>query len=159
MSQGSERKDNFESYTFPIILFKLALLAPCIFQIGCAYAKKRSGEIRVICNFAPGAPFQLETKYYCGILKLKEMRNFLPEGRITDLSYLEKLGFNMQLVNMTDRDNDNRTAINVSYPECKRGKKWGILALRRQYRTSWIRRKLNIMNNASIGAVARLVTR
>ncbi|XP_026332603.1 uncharacterized protein LOC113239725 [Hyposmocoma kahamanoa] len=146
---------HIEKYTFHTI----QLIWANTNKIGCAYAKKRSGEIRVICNFAPGAPFYLDTKYYCGILRHNNMRHYLPDGGITNLTYLKKLGFILQPMKTAPRDNNNLTAKNMSYPECSSNYEWGIVALRQQYPTNWVRNKLNLHENGSTGVIARLVTR
>lgn len=133
-------------------------------KVGCAYGNLANGDVRVVCNFSPGAPFYLEAKYLCGVISQADNRPLLPKGNITDIAYLSRLGFILQREQSKHSLNNKlryASSFNSSFFE-KLGsttKSWGIVALPLIYPEGWIREHLHIFRNGTKGMVARLVTR
>lgn len=131
-------------------------------KVGCAYGNLGNGDVRVICNFSPGAPFYLEVKYLCGIISQADNRPLLPKGKITDIEYLARLGFILQ--REQSKHNLNYVAQNtdalVQFLDqfSSTTKAWGVVALPRIYKEGWIRKQLHMVENGTKGLVARLVT-
>lgn len=130
-------------------------------KIGCAYGKKTDGEVRVVCNFAPGAPFYIDTKFYCGFISHKGVMEDFNEN-ITDRKFLATLGISLSPVNFdineTDfaSQNENETRRNHQNDSLRYS---DIDVLGKIYKRKWVRHKLNETANGTIGLVARLVTR
>lgn len=135
--------------------------------IGCAYAEKSNGDIRVVCNFAPGASFVVSTKLYCGIILHSDVTNrFDFTGDITDLNYLFDLG--IQLNEIDDMSPEKRkTKIGHEIADSKPRSShpsWGVNSLNKLYTKGSIRQlftngSLDHDKNGTLGAVGRLVTR
>ncbi|XP_061723037.1 uncharacterized protein LOC133529350 [Cydia pomonella] len=128
-------------------------------KMGCAYGIRGNGDIRVVCNFSPGAPFYLRTKFFCGIIPSKDITEHFEEVSnydITSLDFLAKLGIQMNLTNLSTPQHWRKSLI----PEYvfRSLTPWGV---------SFLRDKLNgklrdyegFYENGTIGAVAKLVTR
>lgn len=132
-------------------------------KVGCAYGNLGNGDVRVICNFSPGAPFYLEVKYLCGIIFQADNRPLLPRGNITDIQYLARLGFTL-------RREQSKHNLNYILPNAvdaipsflekfsSTTKAWGVVALPGMYNEGWVRKKLHMLGNGTKGMVARLVT-
>lgn len=133
-------------------------------KVGCAYGHLGNGDVRVVCNFSPGAPFYLEVKYLCGIILQADNRPLLPHGNITDIEYLARLGFILQPKQSKHNLNckSSSAADNISPFLDKFGsttKAWGVVALPGIYQENWVRKNLNYIRNSTKGMVARLVTK
>lgn len=132
-------------------------------KVGCAYGNLGNGDVRVVCNFSPGAPFYLEVKYLCGVISQADNRPLLPKGNITDIKYLARLGFILQPEQSKHNLNHKfPNAIDAIAPFLDKfsstTKAWGVVALPRMYSEGWIRKNLHLVDNGTKGMVARLVT-
>lgn len=132
-------------------------------KVGCAYGNLGNGDVRVVCNFSPGAPFYLEVKYLCGIVSQADNRPLLPKGNITDIEYLARLGFILQRTqtkhNLNYKLSNDIDAISPFLNKFSSSTKaWGVVALPQIYKKGWIRNKLHMLRNGTKGMVARLVT-
>ncbi|KAI5634045.1 hypothetical protein NE865_13214 [Phthorimaea operculella] len=123
-------------------------------KIGCAYGTLVNGDVRVICNFFPGAPFTLDTKYYCGLTLLKnEFVDFkLHASFIPNLVSVEPIELNTTTYEPYTGETTEK------YQRFVR-KRWGVRSLKNTYKEKWVREKLDNFVNSTFGLVARLVTR
>lgn len=123
-------------------------------KIGCAYGRRPGGDIRVVCNFAPGAPFSIYTKSFCGFIKHKEMIEAYSVN-VTSPDFLTHLGIALHAVksfNFTDAEFTNHD-FNYSLRFSD------VDILSKVYPRRWIRQELNEYRNGTIGLIARLVTK
>lgn len=132
-------------------------------KIGCAIGEQAHGDVRVICYFSPGAPFFLETKFYCGILAHKDITESMQENftDITGNTFLSKLGINLATdINAGILKKDENLRHHLT-PEANqsRSRRWGVVSLHHIYKTGWARSKIGDKSNGSIGFIAKLVTR
>ncbi|KAJ2942800.1 hypothetical protein O0L34_g14987 [Tuta absoluta] len=133
-------------------------------KIGCAYGADTDGTVRVMCSFAPGAPFNIDTKFYCGFMPLTDNRHMLQVDDVADMDYLNHI-FNIDLTKRYSRKVKHVEA-NYSREEMvgKLGKStkqfnWGVETLLQTYRETWVKKKLKNLTNGTLGLIARLVTR
>ena len=122
-------------------------------KIGCAYGKKLDGDVRVVCNFAPGAPFYIETQFYCGFIAHKAVMK-TTERNITSPQFLDSIGINlipMNKYNIAETD-PVYNLINFSY----RFSDLDILG--KIYNRQWMRANLQSVNG-TVGMTAQLVTK
>ncbi|KAI5634046.1 cysteine-rich secretory protein family domain-containing protein [Phthorimaea operculella] len=133
-------------------------------KVGCAYGEEADGTIRVICSFAPGAPFNIDTKYYCGFMPLADNRHLLQVDTITDTDYLHQM-FNIYLTKHHSkkvkhtRANYTRDKLKSRFGQVPKKYNWGVEILRNTYRETWVKGKLGNFTNGTLGLIARLVTR
>lgn len=132
-------------------------------KVGCAFGNLGNGDVRVVCNFSPGAPFYLEVKYLCGVISQADNRPLLPRGNITDIDYLARLGFILQREQSKHSLNYKLSnVVDAISPFLGKfagtTKSWGVVALPHIYREGWIRKNLHMFKNGTKGLVARLVT-
>ncbi|XP_022832004.1 uncharacterized protein LOC111360335 [Spodoptera litura] len=126
-------------------------------KIGCAYGKKIDGDVRVVCNFAPGAPYFIDTKYYCGFISHPRVKeDFAKEGiNLTSPNFLAALGISLNPVVKCDYKRQEFTSHQTNYSL----RFSNIDILGKIYKRKWIRSKYNETVNDTIGLVARLVTK
>ncbi|CAH0713749.1 unnamed protein product, partial [Brenthis ino] len=137
-------------------------------KIGCAYGEQSNGDIRVICEFSPGAPFYLETKLFCGIINHKDISYMRNNKNLTDLNFLSSLGIKWNHIPITEK-----SFINISI---QRGLKmnngelttetlqttdssWGLDSLTKVYKEGWVREHLDNGVNGTRSMIARLVAK
>lgn len=123
-------------------------------KIGCAYGKKLDGDVRVVCNFAPGAPFYIETQFYCGFIAHKPVMNAVRDN-VTSTRFLDKIG--IALIPM----NKYNTSINeYVYRHVNFSLRFSDLdILGKIYNKTWMRGNLKNRMNNTVGLVAQLVTK
>lgn len=63
-------------------------------KMGCAYGEI-SGDYKIICNFAPGTPFILQTDYYCGIIFDEDVTGEYNLTDVNDIGFLNTLGIKL----------------------------------------------------------------
>lgn len=127
-------------------------------QIGCAYAERFNGDIRVVCNFAPGAPFYLKSRYYCGLIAHKDITKIFyvsNDTDVTDIQFLSSLGIVLNKVNNINGDVTN----DVERQPRDEDLLFDQDTLNYIYKPGWARKALKDFSNGTIGMVARLVTR
>ncbi|KAJ2942802.1 hypothetical protein O0L34_g14989 [Tuta absoluta] len=122
-------------------------------KIGCAYGSTDNGDVRVICNFSPGAPFTLDTKYFCGLVLMKEEYAEFKQYE----SYIQVDPIEPIVVNTSTSVPYTGKTTEIYQKLFK--KKWGVNILKNTYRENWVRGKLNDFSNGTVGVTARLVTR
>lgn len=130
--------------------------------MGCAYGEHENGDVRVVCNFAPGAPFVLETKYYCGFIYHKDVTNSFEKesnASVTGLKFLDPLGIALQNTKVVPRKKPLSLKRLHHRMVLANKRNWGIVSLRRIYTDGWVRKMMNKEMNSTVGAVARLVTK
>ncbi|CAH0595338.1 unnamed protein product [Chrysodeixis includens] len=138
----------------PETYYTVQLLWADTHKIGCAYGTKVGGDIRVVCKFSPGAPFYIDTKYYCGFITHKPvLENFSSSLMTSD--FLKGLGIFLTPVKNSEYMNTQHASHHVNYS--LRFSDIDVLA--KNYKRNWIREKLNMTANNTLGLVARLVAR
>ncbi|KAJ8717309.1 hypothetical protein PYW08_005708 [Mythimna loreyi] len=133
-------------------------------KIGCAYGNKPDGDVRVVCNFAPGAPFYIDSKYYCGFIGQSNtsMDDHKPKEDINYHSLLKTLGIYLTPIrtcNSTENDAHNIYNYSVKVSE--------VDILGKIFKRKWVRESLgkyqvngtSHQGNGTISLVARLVTK
>ncbi|XP_047032574.1 uncharacterized protein LOC124639322 [Helicoverpa zea] len=137
----------------PKSFFTVQLLWAATNKIGCAYGKKPNGDIRVVCNFSPGAPFYLETNYFCGfILYTRAMEH---RSNITSPEFLSAVGIALKPINRLGVAGIQFTSHHVNYSL----RYSDIDVLGKIFQRNWIRQNINASSNGTLGMVARLVTK
>ncbi|KAH9641474.1 hypothetical protein HF086_006090 [Spodoptera exigua] len=124
-------------------------------KIGCAYATKADGDIRVLCNFAPGAPFLIDTKYFCGFIAQSKIKEDFTKENFTSPNFLATLGISLNPVVKCDYKRKEFTSRRTNYSM----RFSDIDILGSIYQRKWIRSKFNESVNDTIGLVAQLVTK
>lgn len=122
-------------------------------KIGCAYSQNPWGEVRVVCNFAPGAPFTIYTKSFCGFIRHKEIMKIY-NGKRNILQYLSQLGIHMHRVTTPS---ENKETSHKVFNFSLRFSDTDTLA--KIYSRKWVRKQLQDFSNGTMGLVARLVTK
>lgn len=126
-------------------------------KVGCAYGSGDSGDVKVICNFSPGAPFFIDRVFYCGIIREPSLEYYQIYGDITNHKILSYLG--VELEPWTDDDYPNvrikRSDTDV-YPKNVATLSYDFLY--KAYKENWLRSKLKVNPNATVMGVARLVS-
>ncbi|XP_030021896.2 uncharacterized protein LOC115441305 [Manduca sexta] len=122
-------------------------------KIGCAYGKRPNGDVRVVCSFAPGAPFYIDTKLYCGLIAHRDVTHRLSiQGDITSVSFLSDIG--IQLKPLTDETEvlaPRAVPTNVRISDAEN--------INKIYKQGWLRKKIPHNTNETTGLIARLVTK
>jgi hypothetical protein len=123
-------------------------------KIGCAFGQRNNGDVRVVCNFAPGAPFILDTKYFCGLIAHKYIDNYLSKEYtdFTDLNFLSSLGFNM--LEMYNNYTTQLKRLTIKNQKDS----WHLNTLSNIYKNAQLRKHLKDFSNGSKGFIVRLVT-
>lgn len=123
-------------------------------KIGCAYGTTSDGDIRVVCNFAPGAPFYIDTKFYCGFTTHFGAKPHFKQ-KIIDDKFLKTLGIFLTPINKSNTIETKSTnnLANLSMRFSHRD------ILGEIYKSKWIRENLNESINGTVGMIARLVTK
>ncbi|CAH4027719.1 unnamed protein product [Pieris brassicae] len=129
-------------------------------KIGCAYGERSNGNIRVVCNFTPGAPFFLKTGLYCGIID--HSNNILSGSFATKKAFLDSLPVFWDSIEPTERDMFETSEHNL--PSYINGIDsvntiWGVQSLKKIYKEGWVRKYLGKPENGTRGMIARLVTK
>ncbi|XP_075983628.1 uncharacterized protein LOC142981522 [Anticarsia gemmatalis] len=123
-------------------------------KIGCAYARSVMGNVRVVCNFAPGATFTISTKFFCGFISHQAMiEDFI--DNITTPGFLADLGIVLYPQKTLNITHEKHWSTNVNYSL----RMSDIDILSKVYRSKWMRDVLDDKSNSTLGFVARLVTR
>lgn len=133
-------------------------------KIGCASGVSRNGDIRVVCNFSPGAPFYLKRKFYCGLIPYQEIPVSLDDSvDFTNLTILSSLGINLDEVHETKAKYTNNEYLlkdQTQYKEelVKALPLWGVQSLSELYQERWVSRFFDELENGTRGMLARVVT-
>ncbi|XP_028157270.1 uncharacterized protein LOC114350605 [Ostrinia furnacalis] len=128
-------------------------------KIGCAYGERPNGDIRVVCDFAPGAPYFLTTKYYCGFILHRDITDIVgadDDSDLTDLTFLSSLGLDIHSVTH-EHPKQNSRVFDVA-PKHPR-KSWSLDSLQNLYSDLNLREVLNDYSSGTRGSIAKLVTR
>lgn len=136
-------------------------------KIGCAYGERSNGDIRVVCNFSPGAPFYLETKLYCGIIAHNDIEYLRNNDNVTDLDFLASLGIKWRSIfkSSSEKVSSTPTAVKiyaknfVSESTARTKSHWGVDSLTKLYKESWVRKQLVDRQNGTRSMTARLVAK
>ncbi|CAB3246237.1 unnamed protein product [Arctia plantaginis] len=123
-------------------------------KIGCAYGKSPWGDVRVVCTFAPGAPFTIYTKSFCGFILHKEMME-VQNGKNSIPHYLSSLGIHLHKIQTPTSDNEQTN--HKLYNDSLRFS--DIDTLSKIYTRRWVRKQLQEFSNGTLGLTARLVTK
>ncbi|CAG4932852.1 unnamed protein product [Colias eurytheme] len=130
-------------------------------KVGCAFGQRNNGDVRVVCNFAPGAPFILDTKLYCGIIGHNNM--LMAKNNSVEADFLSSIGIFWDDVRESERKFPEFKHTNsvLSYFNVQENVKtiWGVQSLHRIYKDGWIRDHLEKRQNGTKGMIARLVTK
>lgn len=129
-------------------------------KVGCAYGEYTNGDVRVVCNFAPGAPFFLDTKLYCGIVSFENLRKFDKQRlEVDEEKFMSLLGLKWNRF-LTTRDYEYKTH-KTSPSEQILSKKTmrEINQLKQMYGVGWARKQMNHWENGTHSLIARLVAR
>lgn len=110
-----------------------------------------------MCNFAPGAPFYIDTKYYCGFighqqLLVSEKNN---KKNFTYAPLLEALGIHLVPVKTMNTSATDTSHALVNYSV----KLSDVDILGKIFKRKWIRANMNQNINGTVGLIARLVTK
>lgn len=131
-------------------------------KVGCAYGVRPNGDVRVVCNFAPGAPYFILTKYYCGFISHKDITEEVADKEMdfTSLALLSSIGLNLNSFNVVDfyGKSKNDTNQNETTPQ-RLSEVWGTEKLAKIYTRSKLRKNLKDFSNGTRGFIAKLVTR
>ncbi|XP_014371988.2 uncharacterized protein LOC106721540 [Papilio machaon] len=134
-------------------------------KIGCAFGVSRNGDVRVVCNFSPGAPYFLRRKFYCGLLPHRDITSALDATvDFTNLTFLSSIGIHLDEINQTNTNYDAKVQVVDerllaeinSIP--KTASHWGVHSLSSIYQEGWVSRLLGKLQNGTKGMVARVVT-
>ncbi|KAL4711793.1 hypothetical protein ACJJTC_005962 [Scirpophaga incertulas] len=128
-------------------------------KIGCAYGKRDSGDIRVVCNFAPGAPFFLKTKYYCGLIAHNANRIGKTNNKdYTDSTFLSSLGLKMRTVPENKRLTKTKKYKQQKIKRQYQTSDWYLKSLLNVYMQARFRNAVKDYSNGTRGLVLKLVT-
>lgn len=126
-------------------------------RVGCAYGSGESGDVKVICNFAPGAPFVLERVSYCGIIPESDLFFYRYFSDITKHRFLTYLG--IELEPWTDDDYTTKTKrsyLDVVHVKNSTADPYNFLY--KAFKENWLRSKVEVDPNSTVMGVARLVS-
>ncbi|VVC93129.1 unnamed protein product [Leptidea sinapis] len=128
-------------------------------KVGCAYARRRNGDIRVVCNFAPGAPFVIDTRLYCGIITHEPTKEFGDDPqKINDM--MPSLGVSWNHIQQKNREHPTSSKVDPLYSTTEGLKSiWGVQSLNKIYLEDWVRELMGKRKNGSKCVIARLVTK
>lgn len=150
-------------HTAPDTFNTVQLLWAETYKVGCALGEKANGDVRVVCNFTPGAPYNIETNYYCGLIAHKDItKNYSISDidDITDLKFLASQGILLNEVNVTEKtivDDRSYEQSDIDVANLRRSYK--LNSLNRIYKSGWVRQKLQDFSNGTKGMIARMVTK
>lgn len=125
-------------------------------KIGCAYAEKPNGDVRVVCNFAPGAPFYLEAKYYCGFIAHTPIFTDTSND-ITNDFFLSSLGISLK--ELKQHNNSHTEPLDIITNNSNILRISDLDPLFNIYKDRWVRENLKDFSNGTKGLIARLVTK
>lgn len=131
-------------------------------NIGCAFGVQLNGDIRVVCNFSPGAPFRIRAKYYCGVIKHKHLTNFFEKGtNVTNLKFLSSIGLKLKEIRNVKNDKYLISERIESKEKnlTRRSRSSELDIFNKIYSPGWIRGTMNANKNGTAGMTIRLVTR
>ncbi|XP_031764305.2 uncharacterized protein LOC116412852 [Galleria mellonella] len=149
-------------HTSPVTFNTAQLIWANTNKIGCAYGIRTNGDIRVVCNFAPGAPFFLNTKYYCGFIAHNDISTKiqLKDLNVTDQKYISFLGLQLDPPEheiIYDKMKQNFNYSNISNNDYS--KFWSLHDLNKKYNQTQMRKNAIGYTNGTIGIIAKLVTK
>ncbi|XP_045449437.1 uncharacterized protein LOC123658002 [Melitaea cinxia] len=128
-------------------------------KIGCAYGERTNGDIRVICNFSPGAPFFLDTKLFCGLIAHSDIDFLRDNENITNPAILSHLGIHLNPLKKPRHNVSDENALSVPFDTENLKSTWGIKSLTKVYQEGWVRKQIGDRSNGTKGMVARLVAK
>ncbi|KPI98928.1 Venom allergen 3 [Papilio xuthus] len=134
-------------------------------KIGCAFGVSRNGDVRVVCNFSPGAPYFLKRKFFCGLLPHRDITSALDATvDFTNLTFLSSIGIHLDEINETNTNYDSKVHVfderllaEINTVQ-KTASHWGVHSLSNIYQEGWVSRLLDKLQNGTKGMVARVVT-
>ncbi|XP_060806797.1 uncharacterized protein LOC132903194 [Amyelois transitella] len=144
---------HIQATTFPTV----QLLWANTYKIGCAYGKKSNGDVRVVCNFAPGAPFSLGCLYHCGFIDHKDVTAKMSSNTTADFTnaeFLSQLGITLNKILFTNRSKYPLVQ-NITY----KAKALNENQLDAIFKQNQFREKKKVVANRTKGMLARLVTK
>lgn len=132
-------------------------------KIGCAYGERPNGDIRVVCQFSPGALYHLDTKLFCGIINHDDIEYLRNNENLTNLNFLTSFGIKWNRIRM-DKLGKNISMATGTVPQdttttAASHFQWGVDSLTKVYGEGWIRKQFAHEGNGTRGLVARLVAR
>lgn len=148
-------------HTTPSTFNTAQLLWAETYKIGCAFGVSLNGDVRVVCNFSPSAPYYIESSYYCGLISHRAnplTYSFSNVDDITDLHFLDTLGIHMNKVN-NEKENLSDDRIYFEHQRAKMLRISDLDSLSTIYKTGWVRQKLHDFSNGTKGMITRLVTK
>lgn len=129
------------------------------YKVGCAFGSRPKGDIRVVCNFSPGAPFYIETNYYCGLIAHRDITSHYEfnDVDITDIEFLKSQGIHINKVDdlQVDLPEDSKNP----YRARKLLRTSDLDSLNLIYKNGWVREKIGDYSNGTRGLIARLVSK
>ncbi|XP_068623809.1 uncharacterized protein [Battus philenor] len=134
-------------------------------KIGCALGVSQNGDVRVVCNFSPGARYFIKRTFYCGLLPHRDISEYVDTSvDITNLTFLSSLGINMDEVSPLKTNNISKIFNFNNHPRNDKGSSknlphWGVESLSRTYTEGWAPALLGKRINGTVGMLARLVTK
>ncbi|CAG9559104.1 unnamed protein product [Danaus chrysippus] len=129
-------------------------------KLGCAYGIRSNGDVRIVCNFSPGAPFILDTQLYCGIIAHNDLSQFRGNENLTDLNFLSTLGIKWNRIIKLPKIFPPDTLKLDSKQISKNHKPtWGVDSLTKIYEEGWVRKNVNKKQNGTKSMIARLVAK
>lgn len=133
-------------------------------KMGCAYGRRSNGDVRVVCDFAPGAPYFLITKYFCGFTSHRDVTDVVMNDDdygtdLTNLTILSSLGLNMDRVYHTKSNTSNYKSDVFKVSNKHIRKYWSLDSLSDLYTEARLRKFMNDYSNGTKGMIAKLVTR
>lgn len=115
----------------------------------------------MVCDFVPGAPYFILTKYYCGFISHKDIthRVISDDGKdLTNLTLLSSLGLNLKNINNDMSNSSHQPKIFDEAVKHSAVKSWGLNSLNELYKKAKLRQILNDYTNVTRGMIAKLVT-
>lgn len=150
-------------HTAPDTFNSVQLLWAETYKVGCAFGEKPNGDIRVVCNFSPGAPFNIETNYYCGLIAHQDVtQNYSINDTIdiTDQDFLASQGIKLKTVNNAEYIEFDDNYFDKSYlHEAKMLRTSDLDSLNKIYESGWMRQSIQDYSNGTKGMIARMVTK
>lgn len=130
-------------------------------KLGCAYGIRSNGDVRIVCNFSPGAPFIIETQLYCGIIEHNDLPQFRSNENVTDLNFLSKLGIKWNRIIKIPKTffSDTKKLDSSNQITKKHQPTWGVDSLTKIYEEGWVRKHLGRKQNGTQSLIARLVSK
>lgn len=136
-------------------------------KIGCAFGERSNGDIRFVCNFAPGAPYFLIAQYYCGFIRHRDVTDFVRTKSVThgvdptNLTFLSSLGLNLIRMPKSKSIGNSKKKLNLLNPTIPKQYKrhWSLASLHNIYSEAHWRQYTNDYSNGTKAMLANLVTR